>query len=228
MKLSAETPRRARAVQSAIYADAGLENFSFQMPRPFTAEMCEALADQVGASAEGLANTLNQVLAENLGNNMASRIKTIAANNEALKAAQANGERTDEEFEPLPSQEDLDSLAAVYDFSGVRASSSEAEAVDPVTKTMWKMGRELMRGILKQYGIGDMEAPVTVARGDKSPGPNQISLDDFNALVAAFVDGEGPWSTSEPHVAKRAQILELARAQAASVNAESMRIGQAA
>jgi hypothetical protein len=216
MILSSSTPTRARVVQGDYYP----EDFAFQMPRPFNESNVAQLADELGASASGLANQMNQVLAENLGNLLSARIKKVVKFNEDLEKAQAEGKQLDVEPLVLPYQEDLDKMVESYDFSGVRATSGTSEeSFTPLERIVYAYARKLIRGILKTAGLASagLKAPVTVPKSrDAEPGPNQISWDDFEDLVAALAEGTGVWGESAPHMAKRAEILESAAAEFAA------------
>jgi hypothetical protein len=216
MILSSDTPTRARVVQGDYYP----EDFAFQMPRPFNESNCADLAAQIGAHAAGLANQMNQVLAENLGNLLSARVKKIAKFNEELLADQAKDKRLDVGLQEFPTQEDLDKMVESYDFSGIRATSGTSEeSLTPLERIVYAYARKLIRGILKASGLSSagLKAPVTVPKSrETEPGPNQISWDDFEELVAALAEGTGIWEESAPHVAKRNEMLESASAEYAA------------
>lgn len=203
MIVSNETPRRLRVVQ----ADAYPEDFEgFPMPRPFTEENCLEAAKSVGANAAGLANQMNQVLAENLGNLLAARIK---------KAVKDGAD--------LPSLNDFEEMVAAYDFSGVRVSSGTTEeSMTPFERVLYAYARKFIRALLKKSGLPSrgLKAPVTIPKSrEADPGPGQISYDDFEELVTDLAEGNGMWGESEKHITKRAQIVELAEAEYAAKKA---------
>lgn len=193
MLFTENTPRRSRKVQG----------ITFEFPCPVTSEMCESLALALEINADGLARQLNQVAIENVSNNLAPRIK-----------------RAIEADEEVPTQDDLDEIYAAYDFSGVRQGGPGAAALSPLEKLQLAYCRNSIKGILKKSGKGSMPAPVTVAKKDAEPGPQQIAYDEFMGLVEDMFEGNGIWGESEPHMNARAEIFELA-AEAMSKQQES-------
>jgi hypothetical protein len=220
MKFSPETPRKDRAIQQDLYEADGQPDFVFSIARPFSPEHFEYLREELGIDPIGFANGANQLFAENMGNNMAARIKAVAKRNEELLAAQAEGRRTNETLEHLPSQEDMEALMASYDFSGVRVSTGESSALSPVQREMYALSKKLIRAILRAYGTGSKPAPVTVAKADTEPGPSQISADEFAEIVDAVVEGTGLWADG-PYAAKRQELIEQAEANVAATRLET-------
>lgn len=203
MILQPNTPTKARVVQGEHYP----EDFAFKMPRPFNESNVGPLADALGLNPTGLANQMNQVLAENLGNNLAAKIKA---------AVKHNAENPDDPRE-LPTQEDLDALIESYDFSGIRATSPAAEAtMSGLDRIIAQYCRTAIRGILKDHGFAGMPGPVKVAKKDAEPGPNEISYEEFEGLVIDMAEGNGVWGESEAHAAARANLLELAESEYAT------------
>jgi len=223
MRLPSDTPRRDRAVQSEVYADAGLENFVFPMPRPFSAEDFAGIADKYGISAIGFANQANQVLAENLGNNLSTKIKAVTKRNEAAAAAGT-------ELESLPGVDDLEVMIEAYDFSGVRASSGTSVSLTPFEKIMYQLGRKTIRELVRTNGYQDMPAPVTIAKKDEEPKAGQMSFDDYENEVTMLVEGDGIWAEDVRFTELRSQLeeqaraIEAANAKAAQTTAQTLKL----
>lgn len=194
-----ETPMRARVIQGDAYADAGMPDFAFQIPQPFEASDFDGLADK-GVNAAGFANAANQLLAENLGNNMAGRIK------KAVK------DGTD-----LPTQDDMDQLYAAYDFSGIRVSALASGSL--FDKIMFRNASQFIKRLIKQKGYQNMAAPVGVAKKGDEPGDKQISYDTFEAEVAQLMHGEGPWSTIQAFIDLREELIAASKAEEERVRA---------
>lgn len=197
------TPTRSRTIQEAIYEDAGISNHSFNIPTPFTAAMFTDVGETVGANATGLANQMNQVLAENLGNNMASRIKKAAADSK-----KAHGSVRAED---LPAQDDMDKLYDSYDFTGIRASAAASGSL--FDRIMFRISSALIRKLIKDKGYRDMPAPVTVARRGADAADGQIDYETFESEVLLLVDGEGPWGENQAMVDLRQALLDQATAE---------------
>ena len=193
MKRTDTTPTRSRTVLEETYADAGQPDFQFTLPQPFTAEHVAGV-EALGASPVGVANQLNQVLAENLSNNMAAKVRA------AVKAGQ-----------PLPTQEDMDRLYDSYDFSGTRAGSGSAAAGSLFDRVFYKLAGQFIRKLIKKKGYQDKPAPVNVAKKDEEPKPGQISYEEFEFEVDRLVNGEGPWEEVESFRAVREGLIEDAR-----------------
>lgn len=196
------TPSRFRTVLEDLYAAAGNPEFQFQIPQPFTAEHVAGVTE-VGASPQGVANQLNQVLAENLSNNIASRIRNAVKN-----------------CQPLPTQADMDSLYEVYDFSGLRQSGGTPASL--FDRIFTRLAGALIKRLLKKKGYRDLSAPVTVAKRDEDPKGNQISYEDFEEEVARLVEGDGPWSEVEAFVEVRNSLIEDAKTEEAAVRAREV------
>lgn len=200
------TITRPRTVQEKAYTDAGLppEAAVFQMPRPFTEALLADVASTLGVQASGLANQMNQVLAENLGNNIATRIKSAVANKKLL-----------------PTQDDLLEMIASYDFSGVRASSKDEDSLAPLERTQYRYAAQKIRALLKAGAIviEGMKSPITVAKKGAEPKGSQVSYDQLYGFAGQLVEGDGVWG-DEPEYdedgneanfgAVRATVLEAA------------------
>lgn len=199
MQKTDDTPMRARVIQGDAYADAGTPDHAFQIPQPFTASHFEGLSD-LGVNAAGFANAANQLLAENLGNNMAGRIK------KAVK------DGTD-----LPTQEDMDALYAAYDFSGIRVSALASGSL--FDKIMFRNAGQFIRRLIKQKGYQDLPAPVTVARKGQEPDDGQISYDTFEGEVGKLMSGEGPWGEVQAYIDLRDELTAASRAEEERVRA---------
>lgn len=203
MIVTENTPTRARVIQGDAYP----EDFTFRIPRPFDEANVRDLATQFGFQPAGFASQMNQVLAENLSNNFAQKIKQV------LKHNAANPDDPRE----LPTQEDLDKLIESYDFSGTRAPTAAAEAaMTGLERVVLQYCRNAIRNILKDNGYAGMPAPVKVAKKDAEPGAGEISYDDFEILVLDMAEGNGVWGSSEPHIQAREGLIELAEAEYAN------------
>jgi len=199
MKRNANTPTRKRVIQEGLYIEADQPNFSFSIPQPFTVEMVASAAEAVGANAAGLCNQMNQILAENLGNNMAARIKKAAKDNVAL-----------------PTQADMDALYDGYDFTGIRSSTAFGSMFD---KIMFRLSGNFVRKLIKQKGYQDMAAPVSVAKRGADAGDNQIDYETFEAEVTQLMEGEGPWGEKAAFVDLRQSLIDEAEAEEERVRA---------
>lgn len=212
MQIPPDTITRPRTVQEKAYTDSGLpaEAAVFQMPRPFTEELLSSVAAALNVSAAGLANQMNQVLAENLGNNIAAKIKAAVAKKEAL-----------------PTQADLDAMVESYDFSGVRTSSKDEDSLAPLERTQYRYAAQKIRALLKAGAIAieGMNAPVTVAKKEAEPKANQISYDQLYSFASQLVEGESVWGETPEYDedgneanfgAVRATVLEAAAAEYAA------------
>lgn len=190
------TPVRFRTILSESYEKAGNPDFKFGIPQPFTPEMFNVA--EVGANPAGLCNQVNQVLAENLANNMAAKIRS----------AEKNG------F-PLPTQEDMDALYELYDFSGTRTASGVSLTL--FDRIFTRLAGQFVRKLLKKKGYRDMPAPVTVAKKDAEPVGNQISIDEFENEVTRLVEAEGPWAEITAFIEVRNSLIEDAKVEEANV-----------
>ena len=203
MLKSDNTPVRYRTVLEAAYEAAGNPDFQFCIPQPFTADMVAGVTE-VGAAPQGVANQLNQVLAENLSNNIAARIRAAIKNS------------TD-----LPTQEDMDLLYAAYDFSGLRQSSA-GTVTSLFDRIFTRLAGQFIKRLIKRKGYRDMPAPVTVAKRDEEPGQGQISYEDFEVEVSRLVSGDGPWAEVEAFADVRDQLIEDAKNEEAAVRAREL------
>lgn len=195
MNITPETPVREKVIQEKIYAAAGVENHSFTVPQPFTADMFENLRDLLGIDPNGLAKQVNQVFSENLANNISSHIK---------RAASAE--------EDLPTQETMDELAASYDFAGVRAASTAfASTFD---KIFHRTAGQFIRKLIRKKGYQDMPAPVTVAsKKAETLVEGQITFEDFEVEVIKLTEGEGPWGDKDAFIDLRETLKQEALAE---------------
>ena len=192
------TPTRFRTVLEGTYAAAGFPEFQFQIPQPFTAEHVAGVAE-LGANPNGVANQLNQVLAENLSNNIAARVRNAVKNGQ-----------------PLPTQADMDALYSIYDFSGLRQSSGTSPA-SLFDRIFTKLAGAFVKRLLKKKGYQDMSAPVTVAKSGEEPAGNQISYETFENEVSRLVEGDGPWGEVEAFVSVRESLIEEAKAEEVTI-----------
>lgn len=202
MKISPNTPTRNRIIQGELYEKAGQPDFAFSIPCPFEPSMFEHLSDALGISPVGFANQANQVLAENLGNNMAARIK---------KAAKEN--------QPLPSQSDMDTLIAAYDFTGIRQSTAAIGSL--FDKIFFRLAAAFIRKLLKKSGYSalGMPAPVTVAKRGAEAGAGEIDYETFETEVVRLMEGDGAWSEKQAFIDLRSTLMEEARSEEERVRA---------
>lgn len=192
------TPTRFRTILEEVYKNAGQDGFQFVIPQPFTAEHVEGVT-AVGASPTGVANQLNQVLAENLANNMSARIRA---------AVKANA--------TLPDQSSMDELYASYDFSGTRVSRGGVSGT-LFDRIFARLAGQFIKKLLRKKGYQNMPAPVTIAKRDEEPTQGQISFDTFESEVSRLVDGEGPWSEVAAFIEVRDSIIEDAVTEEADI-----------
>lgn len=197
---SENTPIRARTVCSKEYEEAGQSDFKFNIPQPFTADHFKEAA-VTGANPQGLANQINQVLAENLCNNIAARVRV------AVKQGTA-----------LPTQSDMDTLYTAYDFSGLRQRGT-GNATNLFDRIFARLAGGFIKKLIKAKGYKDLKAPVTVAKKDTTPGPNQISIKDFEVEVEKLVNGDGPWGEVDAFIEVREGLIEEATEEEASIRA---------
>lgn len=188
-------PTKRIARQIADYEAAGLDP-NFEIPQPFAANVDHfyniAALSEAGIDVTGLARQDDQVLSENLGNNLAQRIK----------AAVKKG--TD-----LPDQSVVDAMVLAYDFTGVRSTSEEGMSTEErtVLNEIKKAIRRLISGgtfaNLDSEGqkTSDPEAvvfsAVRVQTGPEAKGeldkdgkpkvtpPGSVPLENFDELVSA-------------------------------------------
>jgi hypothetical protein len=165
--------------------------------------MFEVVAAELGISAQGFASQANQVLAENLGNNMAARIK------KAVKDGTA-----------LPTQADMNTLVTDYDFTGVRQSSVAIGSL--FDKIFFRLAGASIRKLLKASGYQGMPAPVTVAKRGKDAARGEIDYDTFESEVSRLMEGEGPWGEKQAFIDLRDTLMDEAKAEE-----ERVRAGQA-
>lgn len=132
MEITDETPRR----------DLIIAGMPFKVPAPFV-EGHPLSANEASA--------LNGLLAENLRNNFAAKIKKDS------EAAEAAGSEKPT-LEAL--QAELSAYAETYEF-GVRRTGSGVigTSTDPVERELNKMARELVKGRLKEKGFKLKEIP---------------------------------------------------------------------
>lgn len=198
------TPTRTRTIMEEAYVNAGFADFQFIVYQPFTAEHFEAVT-KVGASPQGVANQVNQVLAENLGNSMAALVR----------AAVKNGT-------PLPIQEDMDKLYDEYEFSGVRRSKSGLSPNSLLVRIFYRLAGSFIKRLLKKKGYQEMAAPVTVAKRGEEPVGNQISFETFEGEVERLVEGDGPWGEVEAFISVRNDLYEDAKTEEAATRAREV------
>jgi len=186
---------RQRIIQEKAYVAVGITDMAFNIPQPFLPGMFEALRDELGIDPVGLARQVNQVYAENLANNMASRIKKAAGKEDV----------------DLPTQADMDELALSYDFSVRTATAAFGSTFD---KIFHRIASGFIRKLLKKKGYQDTPAPVMVAKKNaETTEEGQISFEDFEVEVIRLTEGEGPWSEKDAFISLRNALKEEATAE---------------
>lgn len=205
MKRNENTPFRLRTVLEDVYAKYGQPDFQFKIYCPFTAEMFEAAAE-VGANPAGLSNQSNQVLAENLSNNIAAKIR-----------------KADKDGSPLPTQEDMDVLYDSYDFSGTRSAGPGRVSVGLFDRIFSRLASAFVKRLIKAKGYKDLPPGVTVAKRDEEPVGNQISFEDFEAEVDNLIEGTGPWAEIPAFIEVRDSLISDAREEEATVKAREVK-----
>lgn len=198
------TPIRLRTVMEDAYSIRDQVGFQFAIPQPFTAEHVQGVTE-LGASPTGVASQLNQVLAENLSNNIAARIRA------AVKTG-----------ESLPGQSLMDELYATYDFSGTRGRGPAGPAGSLFDRIFTRLAGLFIKKLLKKKGYQDKPAPVTVAKRDEAPKPDQISFEQFELEVERLVSGDGPWSEVPAFIEVREGIIEDANVEEASIRSREL------
>lgn len=123
MQFNAETPRNALTIQG----------YEFTVPAPFVAGY---------AITEGEASALNQLLAENVRNNFAGKIKA------EKEKAEAEG-REPNEF----TQEDLDAYVTDYEFGVRRSGGSREAAFPPDVREARRIATDMIKTALKAKNI---------------------------------------------------------------------------
>jgi hypothetical protein len=231
-------PTKRIARQIADYEAAGLDP-NFEIPQPFAANVEHfynvAALTEAGIDALGLARQDDQVFGENIGNNLAQRIKN------AVKKG------TD-----LPDQAIVDAMVLAYDFTGARTTSEEGMSTEERT-ILAEIKKAIRRLIssgkfanLDQNGQETSDADAVVfnavrvqtaveARGEKETPAGSVSVEDFDKVVAAayqnstaeFEDGYGRVASldfsDEPLINEHDQalnltgVIELARREAARI-----------
>ena len=197
------TPSRLRTVCATEYEAAGQAGFQVSIPQPFLPEHFNV--EDLGVDASGLASQANQVLAENLANNFAAKVRA------AIKKGEA-----------LPTQEDMDKLYAEYNFSSVRARSPRGTSNTLFDRVFTRLAGKFIKALLKKKGYQELSAPVTVAKRDEVPVGNQISFDTFEAEVERLMDGEGPWGEIDAFVTVREGLIEEAREEEAIIRSREV------
>lgn len=118
---------------STPFTDITVQGLTFSAPQPYSAGSVEL--------TEGEASQLNQVLAENLRNNFAAKIR---AKVEAHKKANNMAEDADVGADVLDKDEldnEFEAYAKEYEFGVRQASSGPRAPADPVGKEAYRMAR---------------------------------------------------------------------------------------
>lgn len=132
MEFSADTPRVARV----IGAKEG-PSFTVQVPTPFAAGQALTLTD-------GLANILNQTIAENLSNNL--RAKLIAG-----KPSDTEGQPATP-FTAEEAQAMVDAYLADYEPGTRRTGTGAPRVTDPIEREMRKLATDIAKAAVTQAG----------------------------------------------------------------------------
>lgn len=224
--------------QVAAYEAAGLDP-DMEIHLPFTANVdmflnTQALVD-VGIDPMGLARQMDQVLAENLGNNLSQKVKQAIAKSQ-----------------PLPDQSVVDAMLSAYDFTGTRTVSEEGMSTEE--RTVIAEIRKAIRSLISSGAFALLgpdgsktKDPTEVAfnairvqtgpesKGIKPTPPGSVPVENYEEVVVAayagteveFEDGNGNTATLdfsvEPQINEHGQalnltgVVELARQEAARV-----------
>lgn len=233
-----ETTSKQFSRQVKIYEKAGL-NPDFTIELPFAANVDLFLNTQalieVGIDPTGLARQMDQVFIENIGNNLAQRIK----------AAEKKGTA-------LPDQSVVDEMVAAYDFTGICATSEEGMSTEE--RTIMAEIKKTIRRLISSGVFANLDSngqktsnPKEVAfnairiqtgpeaNGEKETPAGSVPLENYNEVVSAayqgtaveFEDGNGNSATLdfsvEPIINEHGQatnltgVIELARREAARI-----------
>jgi hypothetical protein len=175
------------------------KELEFLVYEPFTLEHVnvDALV-ALGVQPAGVVRQLNQVTVENLGNAIRSRI--VSAESAGSSA---------------PDQSVMDQVMANYDFSGVRAASTE-EGLPEDLKLQYSIARDNLRDYARNGNFsadGSSQTIQTVKDSDEGVlKPGKMSLDEFESLVACCIEGlawEGPVITKANNPARIGQPLVI-------------------
>lgn len=219
MIVSDSAPTKTVVIAATAYKAAGFENQTFQIAEPFTPDNFSSLADS-GVNVEGFAKQINSLFVTRISSAMTALVKSVVESN-----AKSNDEPAD-----LPTQSDLDSIIAKYDFSGVRGSGEKKPARTAFDKIWAKHARDVVRGMLEKFGYNNEEAgltlsvPAKVAKKD-DPKPNgKVPYDLFMEEIRLFIEGENVWASpeeggEEKFFTYRESLLEAARTEAAAAEA---------
>jgi hypothetical protein len=199
--------------QAKLYESAGLSP-DMTIPQPFAAnydyifnnpsKTAHEVFAEMGIDGMGFARQADQLGKENIGNNLAARIKAAA------KAKR-----------PLPTQEDLDALVLAYDFSGARTTSEEGMSSDERTifaEIKKYCRRAFVGGVFNQPGsfnvtrietakeaearakaAAKLEAGESLDKDETTEVPSgTLPLEEFDNFVsAAFAGTEVEFSDAE-------------------------------
>jgi hypothetical protein len=210
MQLPNGTPTSTRKVREKDYVETGYNDGLFVFPAPFVATDFSDVAGRLGVKADGMALKFNAWLGADLAALLAAQVKKVLAFNEELAAAQAKGERTDESFKDLPGTEELSLIISEYDF----AAREPTEKLSPLDREIHRRGKDLVRNLLKAYGLPEdsLPAPVTIAKSEEKISEGQIGPARFDELVGYFASGTGKWAGGKPAKVRANIIAEAKKA----------------
>ena len=151
---------------------------------------------------EGEAKALNQVLAENIRNNMATKVKA------AVEGTAKEGEPTIDSIDAFVS-----AYAASYEFNATTAG--ERRVTDPLEVEAISIAREILKGALKANGISYLKVPeekrnamvAEIAQKDSVVKEAKKRLDAKRKAAEAALDGidlSGLGGEAEPETAPAA------------------------
>lgn len=128
--------------------------------------------EKAGINLQGFARQVDQVFKENLGNLWNAKIKKST--------------------DGLPTQEQFTNLESSYDFSGVRAPSSE-EGMSAEERVVRNEIRKLLRsyisgGAFKVLGISSVQSLTEVKKGELPA--HKLDLDKFEEIIAAAYEND--------------------------------------
>lgn len=136
MEFSANTPTRQKSIGELVVT----------VPQPFTAGPREL--------TEGEAAALNQVIAENLGNNLRAKFAAGITEGEGESA-------TTRPYTPEEAQAVVDEYLARYEMGVRQVGSGESRVVDPVEREARKLAKDKAKELVKNAGRKQSEVNLT-------------------------------------------------------------------
>ncbi len=148
-----------------------LAGIAFQMPAPYAAGH---------PLTEGEASQMNQVFAENVGNNLRKKVEAGVA----VEGADAR------EFSPEELQALVDEYVATYE-PGVRSRGEGRVAIDPVEREALKLAKEKAIAMLREAGHNPKDYDIEPIRDAIFEQNSEILLKEAKRLIKAREDAKG-------------------------------------